>query len=456
VTAATAAAPAPAPIAPLPAHAASQRSADHFAFSTVLDALPGAPAKTSASTAEEQAHRSHESLQDQSSRGQTAHPSLSNDSALMTSLPFALRAAAMMNELPQTEDNFPSVTSPAIKGTKSEDSGASVATGTKAATVGRLIGERAFHFSATTNRTLAADAPSAAAGASAATLSPAADLNADSALVAGLSPAMAIPATPLADAVPPIANAMAPAPIASPAGAPSSSNRGSLTRAAAHDAARSARNFEGSAPSPAARASGSASPQAPAGSNARMVDSGLRDQTPSAAPSPTQTNLFGAELAAPFGAGASFEPDPSATKAASGDVALRATPLAAGSASSTQPIKEIDVDLSPGGLEDVSMTMRLAGDKLSVVIRAASSQTLGSIEGARDAITDRLAAIGQPLDSLIVKQTGVNTNANTNGTAASAEDGSTGETWRSTQGASEWGDSNDASSRRSAGRDRNF
>ncbi len=44
------------------------------------------------------------------------------------------------------------------------------------------------------------------------------------------------------------------------------------------------------------------------------------------------------------------------------------------------------------------MTMRLTGDKLSVVIRAASSQTLGSIEGARDAITDRMAAIGQPLE----------------------------------------------------------
>ena len=38
--------------------------------------------------------------------------------------------------------------------------------------------------------------------------------------------------------------------------------------------------------------------------------------------------------------------------------------------------------------KDVSMTMRLAGDKLSVVIRAASSQTLGSIEGARDAIVE--------------------------------------------------------------------
>ncbi len=101
------------------------------------------------------------------------------------------------------------------------------------------------------------------------------------------------------------------------------------------------------------------------------------------------------------------------------------------------------------------MTMRLAGDKLSVVIRAASSQTLSSIEGARDAIADRMAAIGQPLDSLIVKRAGVNADGNANGNTASADDGSAGETWRSAQGAGERGGSNDASlSRRGAGRDR--
>ena len=102
------------------------------------------------------------------------------------------------------------------------------------------------------------------------------------------------------------------------------------------------------------------------------------------------------------------------------------------------------------------MTMRLAGDKLSVVIRAASSQTLGSIEGARDAIADRMAAIGQPLDSLIVKQTGVNTDGNANGNGSSADGGSAGGEQRSAQGAGERGGSNDALSRRGAGRDRSF
>ncbi len=69
------------------------------------------------------------------------------------------------------------------------------------------------------------------------------------------------------------------------------------------------------------------------------------------------------------------------------------------------PVREIDLDLSPGGLEDVTMTMRLAGDRLSVVIRAASSQTAGAVEGAREAIAERLAAIGQPLGSLVIQRT---------------------------------------------------
>jgi hypothetical protein len=121
------------------------------------------------------------------------------------------------------------------------------------------------------------------------------------------------------------------------------------------------------------------------------------------------------------------------------------------------PVKEVDVDLSPSGLENISMTMRLAGEKLSVVIRAASSQTAGSIEGARDAISERLAAIGQPLDSLIIRQTGVNGDANANGNGASADDSSTGGKRQSGQGGSEQWSSGDAnSSRRGSARNRSF
>ncbi len=103
------------------------------------------------------------------------------------------------------------------------------------------------------------------------------------------------------------------------------------------------------------------------------------------------------------------------------------------------------------------MTMRLAGDRLSVVVRAGSSQTLSSIEGARDAIADRLAAIGQPLDSLIIQQTGVKADGTTNGNGASADDGQAGDQWRPARGAGEGPGSNDANlNRRGAHRDRGF
>jgi len=103
------------------------------------------------------------------------------------------------------------------------------------------------------------------------------------------------------------------------------------------------------------------------------------------------------------------------------------------------------------------MTMRLAGEKLSVVVRAASSQTAGSIEAARDAIADRLAAIGQPLDSLIVGQTGANADPAGNGNGASADEGSTSGQSLAGRGAGGQGGSSDASSsRRGAARDRGY
>ncbi len=101
-----------------------------------------------------------------------------------------------------------------------------------------------------------------------------------------------------------------------------------------------------------------------------------------------------------------------ASPAAAATAPTPSSPRAAPAASPAPPVREIDVDLSPGGLEDVSMTMRLAGDKLSLVVRAASSQTTGAIEGAREAIAERLAAIGQPLSAFIIQQTGSSVDAN--------------------------------------------
>ena len=171
---APAAAPASGPIAPAVPRPAPQAAADPFAFGAVLDSLPGASAKADALTTEEQPGSSNESAREDSSRGQTGHHSLLNDSALLAALPFALRVASTMNERPQAAGSSPSLASPAMKGPKSEDSGASIAAGAKAATVGRLVGERAFHFAPSTfagviaSHTLAVNAPVAPGAASAA------------------------------------------------------------------------------------------------------------------------------------------------------------------------------------------------------------------------------------------------------------------------------------------------
>ena len=187
---APAAAPASAPIAPAAPRAAPQPPADRFAFAAVLDSLPRAPVKASASTPEQQPRASNESLQEETSRGQTAHNAALNDGALLGSLPFVLRLGSMMEERPQAADDSSSLPSPAMKGLKSENSGASLAATAKASAVARLIGERAFHLGASTfggviaSRTPAIVAPFAPDAASAASLAPEADRSGESARAA--------------------------------------------------------------------------------------------------------------------------------------------------------------------------------------------------------------------------------------------------------------------------------
>ncbi len=257
---------------------------------------------------------------------QTAHHSLLNDSALLASLPFALRAASMMDEHPQAANNAPSLPTAAMKGPKSDNSGASLAAGAKAATVGRLVGERAFHFGAATftgaiaSRTLGVNAPFAPGGASAANLAARTNLNGESACADVRRGRSVQPTTP-----------PAPAPIAPRAGA-SPTNRVSATRAAAHEGARSGRKPDISAPPPVARAPSSASPPAPTGPIAKATDDRLPDPVTSAAPTAAQTDLFGAQLSAPFAAGASFQLDGSTASAGHADVTPRASALTAGAA----------------------------------------------------------------------------------------------------------------------------
>jgi len=435
---APAAAPAPAPIMPLPPRASPQPPADAHAFAAVLDSLPGGAVKADASTVEEAPRPSNEKRLDQPPGQKPGHSPLS-DGSLLASLPLALQAAPIIDE---GLDHAPSLRLPATRGPEPEGAGASVAVSARTAALARMIGERAFHLGVSTavgapaGRALAIDSPFAPAGSSTAiaSVAPAANPGGGPALAAG---------SPAAEAAP-----IAPRP------GKAAANRVSPIRPAS-EAARSGPRPEAAARPSVERIATSAATRPPAESGGDGKAPGGRAPDPAApaAPSLAQAGPFGAPLSAPFGAAAPFAPDGSAAGAA--NIAPGASAPAPGPASTAPPVKEIDVDLSPGGLEDVSMTMRLAGDKLSVVVRAASSQTLSSIEGARDAIADRLAAIGQPLDSLIIQQTGVKADG-TNGNPASADDGPAGDQWRPAQGAGERGSPNDALSRRGAHRDRGF
>ena len=461
--------------------AAPQAVTDRFAFGAMLDSLPGATAKAGSAVAEERSQTSNETKQEQSPSGPSDSHSMLGDGAFLLSLPFALQSGLAAGQGPAAGVDAPPLASAATKGARLETSGASGAATVNQAkpAVARLTGERAFHLAPSTAGAVSAspspiagatviDAPSFASALTAgengnpalgsSVLAPlstqdrrlthAAPPSPSSTVGVSLSPAEATPAVGAAPAM-----GQASAPVA-PRGAGGSANPPvTPMRAAPQDLARGGRKVEAAASPSLARAA------SPAASSAKAepvdkADAGPPDPAAPGAQPATQGSMFGAPLSASV-AGPSFGPyevSQPADVVPSGSAPAPAAPTPA-----TAPVKEIDVDLSPGGLEDVSMTMRLSGDRLSVVIRAASSQTKGSIEGARDAIADRLAAIGQPLDSLIIRQTGVNADANANGNGASADDSSTGGGRPSGQGAGEQGGSGDeSSSRRGAARDRSF
>jgi flagellar hook-length control protein FliK len=83
-----------------------------------------------------------------------------------------------------------------------------------------------------------------------------------------------------------------------------------------------------------------------------------------------------------------------------------ATTQQSSASSAPQVIKELSVALDPADLGAVSIKMRLANGKLTVVIGAANASTRQAIESDRQAIVDRLASGQQILEALIVRSEG--------------------------------------------------
>jgi hypothetical protein len=330
------------------------------------------------------------------------------DGPFLSALPFALPPALAASAGREAADPL-SLGPTSTKGTRLENNGASnVATAESAKpAIARLTGERSFHFAALTfggvsplttgqvqtdpvsSAPRAAIVESASGAIRPSALAPLAvqgrGLRQDGAPTtagaegASLSSAEVIRAAGAA----PSGEAQVPG---APRGADAPVSRSlSQVRSTAQDPARAGRKSEAGLASPARLAS-----PAPPPAKAEPTDKADGRHPDPIAPAGQPAAQGGAFGAQPWTSAAAASPfGPHDAPAAAADIAPRASPPA-GQTPATPPVREIDLDLSPSGLEDVSMTMRLAGEKLSVVIRAASTQTIGSIEGARDAMADRL------------------------------------------------------------------
>jgi hypothetical protein len=458
---ATTAAPASGPILANPPRDASLGATDRSAFAAVLDSLPFAEAKAGSSVAGD---GSKEPRQPEAPLAQPDLNSMLFDGVFLSPPPLALLSTSVADESAAAAAYTSLGALGSANRSEPQNGGPLSPAGAEPATAraaGRLVAERAFQLSLSTSDVMRTVMPPAYEPAP---LEPAPGSGEGGRGPMRLSGAPT--AAPIREGAPPVFGAVGEsassgaspvgisllvatsprsgggispyAPIASQISGSSGNPSAVMPRPTAP---RGGRNSEAPAPPPAARATGPATAQATAAPSGETADTGLPDASSSGGSPAAPAGSFGALLSAFPAAGPLFGAQDSPASAA--DVAPQAGMGPAVQRPAAQPVKEIEVDLSPGGLEDVSMTMRLAGDKLSVVIRSPSSETRGSIEGARDAIVDRLAAIGQPLDSLVIQQTGVNADGNANGNGASTDEGSTEGGGQSRQSAGEQRESND-------------
>ncbi len=383
---------APTPIAPSPALAARQGAGDQSAFTDLLNSLPGGDAKPSSPIAGERERTADDPKRGEPPKAQVDARAARFDGVAMSLSPFVALSAAIPGQRPAAAANAPAPAAASVPAPNAESESAPPAVTADRANLAigaRLVGERAFLSSLSAVGAFAGPSPAAPSTSE--------------------MPAAAKTPGPKGEVAPPASSAA----IAARARA----------AAAEREAASGGRKSGTAAPAPSAHVAKPAaadSPKSGDGATGRSPASGPPDSGASRGQASTPASAPGALASAPLpGPTALGLQDPPARAA---EAAPRASSSSAGPAPQASRVKEIDLDLSPSGLEDVSMTMRLAGDRLSVVIRAGSSRTYGAIEGARDAIADRLAAIGQPLDSFIIQQTGGNANGDTNANGGSRGD----------------------------------
>ena len=151
-------------------------------------------------------------------------------------------------------------------------------------------------------------------------------------------------------------------------------------------------------------------PDRPTRTGRRDDRSGSTSGDPAASPWPSAAlsdpSGFPAALAERRGCADGFRRRSPAASGAAPAVAAQAKP----------PVREIDLDLSPSGTRGRDDDHAPCGRPAQRRHPRREPRTAGAIEGAREAIAERLAAIGQPLGSLVIQQTG-----STHGTGNAAE-----------------------------------
>jgi chemotaxis protein MotD len=83
--------------------------------------------------------------------------------------------------------------------------------------------------------------------------------------------------------------------------------------------------------------------------------------------------------------------------------APRAAPVAHAAGGSAEPLRVLRLELDPGNLGAVSITMRLSGTRLELEVAVDRRHTLALITKDRDALSSSLETSGYSLDNLTIK-----------------------------------------------------
>jgi hypothetical protein len=151
---------------------------------------------------------------------------------------------------------------------------------------------------------------------------------------------------------------------------------------------------------------GDATPRGGAGDQKKSSPPEAPAETPAIAPAPAAANIVGAfDIAAnPIGHLKADQLPQFIAAQADGLRQENTTAAATPSAPGLHVVKELDIELTPEGLGVVSLKMRVTNGKLAIIMEVSSASALKTVQAEHAAISNSLGSGGQPLESLIIRQ----------------------------------------------------